>query len=75
MCVFLSQKERSPHVRPWQSDVPHLKESVTSKIQFPSDDEETGLALIGYRGPKATVSVVAVLEIYPATSVIQALGA
>jgi hypothetical protein len=43
-------------VRPWQSAVPDLEESVTTKIQFPSDDEETGLALIGYRGPKATVS-------------------
>ena len=73
MCVFLSENERLPHVRPWQSDVLHLRESVMNKIQFPSDDEDTGLALIGYRGPKATVSVVAVLEIYPA--VIQTLGA
>lgn len=39
--------------------MPSLKESVTTKIQFPSDDEETGLALIGYRGPKATVSKIA----------------
>ncbi|CAB4004421.1 uncharacterized protein C05D11.1-like [Paramuricea clavata] len=51
---ILSKIERPPHVRPWQSAVPDLEESVTTKIQFPSDDEETGLALIGYRGPKAT---------------------
>lgn len=54
MQVLFFQVERSPHGRPWQSPVPNLPESKTTKIQFPSDDEETGQALIGYRGPKAT---------------------
>ena len=42
-------------MRPWQDPVPELKESLTTVIKFPSDDEETGLVLIGYRGPRATV--------------------
>lgn len=51
---IVSKGQRPPHVRPWQMAVPELKDSVKTKIQFPSDDEETGLVLIGYRGPKAT---------------------
>ncbi|XP_028410939.1 uncharacterized protein C05D11.1-like [Dendronephthya gigantea] len=51
---ILSNDKRPTHVRPWQSPVPNLPESKITKIQFPSDDEETGQALIGYRGPKAT---------------------
>jgi hypothetical protein len=54
--TFFQGQHPQPYVRPWQSAVPALEESVTTKIQFPSDDEETGVALIGYRGPQATVS-------------------
>lgn len=52
---FFFQGQQSPYIRPWQSPVPELQKSIVEKIPFPSDDEETGMVLIGYRGPKATV--------------------
>ena len=41
--------------RPWQSDVPHLLETVRKAIQFPTDEEADGMARIAWRGPSALV--------------------
>lgn len=40
-----------PFVRPWQSPVPPFTESVTKEVEFPSDDDENGISLVGWRGP------------------------
>ena len=45
-----------PMTRPWQSEVPSVVEGVTDKIQFPTDEENDGLARIAWRGPSALVS-------------------
>ena len=37
--------------RPWSDPVPPLTKSITSDTLFPSDDEETGMVIIGWRGP------------------------
>ncbi len=33
--------------RPWTTPIPPLPHSINQTIQFPSDDEETGMAMIG----------------------------
>lgn len=39
--------------RPWQSEVPGLTGPSTDQIQFPTDEEDDGLARIAWRGPSA----------------------
>jgi hypothetical protein len=43
------------YVRPWLSPVPPLPQSVDIVERYPSDDEENGMVLIGWRGPLAKV--------------------
>ncbi|GAB6024396.1 hypothetical protein CHUAL_009562 [Chamberlinius hualienensis] len=42
---------RDDFVRPWQSPIAPLTEPVEVKVEFPSDDEESGLVQIGWRAP------------------------
>jgi Zn-dependent M16 (insulinase) family peptidase len=47
-----SLKKNSPATpipRPWTSVVPSLDTSVTTQVEFPTDDEETGSATIAWR--------------------------
>ncbi|CAL1295066.1 unnamed protein product [Larinioides sclopetarius] len=48
-----NDSERTPFVRPWQSPVPPLPESVTLEINYPSDEDEHGLVIAAWRGPLA----------------------
>lgn len=43
-------------MRPWQTPVPPLTESVTHEVQYPTDEEEFGMLLVSWRGPEANVS-------------------
>ncbi|XP_022082849.1 uncharacterized protein C05D11.1-like [Acanthaster planci] len=43
----------SPYVRPWQTPVPPLTESVVQTMPFPSDDEANGMVYMAWRAPKA----------------------
>ncbi|XP_035211557.1 uncharacterized protein C05D11.1-like [Stegodyphus dumicola] len=45
------EKEKKPFVRPWQSPVPPLPESVTLEIEYPCDEDEYGLIIAAWRGP------------------------
>eukprot|EP00743_Colponemidia_sp_Colp-15_P003789 GILK01004087.1.p1 GENE.GILK01004087.1~~GILK01004087.1.p1 ORF type:complete len:1022 (-),score=207.76 GILK01004087.1:87-3122(-) len=40
------------HVRPWASPIPALESTVRETVLFPSDEEDTGLVLVAWRGPK-----------------------
>ena len=40
-----------PYERPWQNPVPFLHETVEKVIKFPTEDEESGSVLVGFRGP------------------------
>ena len=51
------QGERGSFTRPWESIVPKLVSSVDRKILCPSDDEDTGLVRIAWRGPSAVSQV------------------
>uniref|UniRef100_S4REB2 Uncharacterized protein n=1 Tax=Petromyzon marinus TaxID=7757 RepID=S4REB2_PETMA len=42
-----------PHVRPWQSSVPEFTDLTESVVQYPSDDETTGMVTVAWRGPSA----------------------
>lgn len=37
--------------RPWQTPVPALQKSVEKVVRFPTEDEESGSVLVGFRGP------------------------
>jgi len=45
-----------PITRPWTTPVPPFEKTADVDISFPSDDEEVGAALLGWRGPKYGVS-------------------
>ncbi|KAK3733082.1 hypothetical protein QZH41_008418 [Actinostola sp. cb2023] len=47
---ILSKKALSPYTRPWQNPVPPPDNSNIS-IQFPTEDETSGMVLVGCRGP------------------------
>lgn len=40
-----------PYNRPWQTPVPPLSDPVEKVVRFPTEDEESGSVLIGFRGP------------------------
>ena len=44
-------------VRPWQSPVPPLEQSVEKTIEFPCDDDDNGLVYIAWRGPSCVTNV------------------
>ena len=37
--------------RPWQTPVPPLSDAVEKVVRFPTEDEESGSVLLGFRGP------------------------
>ena len=41
--------------RPWMSMVPPLETAHVELVKYPSDEEDNGLVLVGWRGPLATV--------------------
>lgn len=51
---ILKKPSREPFVKPWQTLVPPMTDTKTFKIVYPSDEEDFGLVLIGWRGPKCT---------------------
>lgn len=40
-----------PFTRPWQSPVPPLEASVTKDVEYPCDDDDSGMIFMGWRGP------------------------
>ncbi|KAL9988958.1 hypothetical protein ACROYT_G003456 [Oculina patagonica] len=48
---ILSKKALPPYERPWQTPVPSLSAAVDKVIKFPTEDEESGSILMGFRGP------------------------
>lgn len=42
-----------PMVRPWQSSVPPLPNTVAEDVPFPTDEESDGMVRIAWRGPLA----------------------
>lgn len=42
--------------RPWQSKIPPFEKSVDLNIYYPSNDEDNGLAIVGWRGPSAVTN-------------------
>lgn len=55
--VFIFKGERSKFVKPWQSPVPPLLESVTLKVEYPTDEDEFGMVMVAWRGPLANVCI------------------
>lgn len=54
---ILKKGSLPPMTRPWvTSPVPPLTKSVDEIIKFPSDDEETGIVLLAWRGAKWAVT-------------------
>ncbi|GFS26814.1 mitochondrial presequence protease [Elysia marginata] len=45
--------KRGEFIRPWQNAVPPLPGTIREKVFYPSEDEEYGMAHIGFRGPKS----------------------
>ncbi|XP_077292905.1 uncharacterized protein C05D11.1-like [Arctopsyche grandis] len=41
----------SPFVRPWQSPVPPMKSTDPINEKYPTDSEDSGLIMVGWRGP------------------------
>ncbi|XP_013400143.1 uncharacterized protein C05D11.1 [Lingula anatina] len=48
---ILAKGKQAQFVRPWQSEVPPLENSVEQIICYPSDDETRGLVRMAWRGP------------------------
>lgn len=53
MLYFYSKDPLPPYVRPWQDSIPPLLEPVNTRVQFPTEDESSGIVIVGCRGPKA----------------------
>jgi len=48
---FIFQKALPPYTRPWQDPIPPLPGIINVTIQFPAEDESSGMVLVGCRGP------------------------
>ncbi|XP_048587317.1 uncharacterized protein C05D11.1 isoform X1 [Nematostella vectensis] len=48
------QGQLPPHVRPWQDPVPPLPVTTDVTIPFPTEDESSGMVLLGCRGPPSS---------------------
>ena len=48
---IVSKGARSPFERPWQSSVPPLESKAEMRVEFPSDDTDSGTVTISWRGP------------------------
>lgn len=55
MLCLIVQGPLADYQKPWQSPVPPLVQSVELVEKYPSDEEESGVVLIGWRGPLAQV--------------------
>lgn len=49
---ILSKPPKEAFIRPWQTPVPPLKESVNKRVNYPCDEEDCGIFNIAWRGPK-----------------------
>ncbi|XP_015753164.1 PREDICTED: uncharacterized protein C3H1.02c-like [Acropora digitifera] len=65
---ILTKKALPPYERPWQSSVPPVSQNVEKVVKFPTEDEESGSVLFGFRGPpgmdRYSVSAVSVMLDY-----------
>ncbi|XP_015753163.1 PREDICTED: uncharacterized protein C05D11.1-like [Acropora digitifera] len=65
---ILTKKALPPYERPWQSSVPPVSQNVEKVVKFPTEDEESGSILFGFRGPpgmdRYNVSAVSVMLDY-----------
>ncbi|XP_059607775.1 uncharacterized protein C05D11.1-like [Phlebotomus argentipes] len=52
---IIAKGKRPPFQRPWQTPVAPLTKSEDVKVLYPSDEEDCGLVLIAWRGPKCTL--------------------
>uniref|UniRef100_A0A0B7A9G7 Presequence protease, mitochondrial n=1 Tax=Arion vulgaris TaxID=1028688 RepID=A0A0B7A9G7_9EUPU len=50
---IMSKSSRSEFLRPWQSPVPPLTETVKETVLYPSEEDDYGMCHIGFRGPKS----------------------
>eukprot|EP01117_Protostelium_nocturnum_P008230 TRINITY_DN2936_c0_g3_i1.p1 TRINITY_DN2936_c0_g3~~TRINITY_DN2936_c0_g3_i1.p1 ORF type:complete len:1017 (+),score=266.38 TRINITY_DN2936_c0_g3_i1:107-3157(+) len=50
--ILSKQKNVSKYSKPWRSPVTPLPSTITESIEFPSEDEESGLVSIAWLGPK-----------------------
>lgn len=51
--MFVAFQPKKPEfVRPWQTPVQPLVQSENVKILYPSSEEDCGLIVVGWRGPK-----------------------
>lgn len=48
---IIKKNRQDPFERPWQSPVPPLTENVMKTLQYPCDDDDSGMLWIGWRGP------------------------
>ena len=54
---ILAKRKSTPppaFVRPWQEPVPPFAHSVDKVLEFPCDDDDNGIVLVGWRGPSCT---------------------
>ena len=54
----LPQNFQAGFHRPWTSPVPPLESAHVEWVKYPSDEENNGLVLMGWRGPFAKVRVI-----------------
>lgn len=55
--ILRKAEDRGTYNRPWQSPVPAIHNSVDELVAYPSDTEDTGLVLAGWRGPSAVTQI------------------
>jgi len=57
------QELQGEYERPWQSEVPPLEQSVEVVEKYPSDEEENGMVVVGWRGPLSKVITVTRMKV------------
>uniref|UniRef100_T1IR04 Presequence protease, mitochondrial n=1 Tax=Strigamia maritima TaxID=126957 RepID=T1IR04_STRMM len=48
---IISSPPKPEFIRPWQTQVPELPETVEQTVLFPCDEETNGIAVLAWRGP------------------------
>nr|XP_042906689.1 uncharacterized protein C05D11.1 isoform X2 [Parasteatoda tepidariorum] len=71
---IMKDGKREPFVRPWQTPVPPLAESVSLEVEYPTEEDDHGLLIAAWRGPLATdysslVSMQLLMDYFTDTSV------
>jgi len=56
------QALQNNYEKPWQSAVPPLEQSVEIVEKYPSDEEENGMVVVGWRGPLSKVILIVLLN-------------